>query len=403
MPTFTYQAKQGPSNVVEGTIQAASQDEVVARLLRDGLVPVTIVIKPEDVERDGARAVRVRISGKERRMFTRQLTSLLRAKVELVPAMTILKDQSASKGLSLMLNDLERQMREGSSFSDAVARHPHVFSTLFLAAIRAGEAGGKLDDILRKLVEFDDQQEQLEGRTRGALAYPVLLVLIGLGCLAFFLWGVVPRMSSLFSQLGGALPWPTRMLIGLSQGLTRHWPWVLGGLVAGVALLRWLARLPVVGELVEALFRRLIFAKDILQAKQVGRFTRTLQFLLQSGLPVFQAMDVARPTLGSRFMESRVRSAQERVKSGESIAASLKAAGGFPPLVTHMIAVGESAGTLVDVLEEMASYYERFLDESLRIATSLLEPLMIAVMGALVGFCVLAMVLPIFSMTQLTQ
>ena len=145
------------------------------------------------------------------------------------------------------------------------------------------------------------------------------------------------------------------------------------------------------------------FARDILEARQIGRFTRTLQLLLDSGLPVFQALEVARPTLGSAVIEERMRDAQERVKAGGSIAESLAAARCFPPLVTHMVAVGESAGTLVDVLDELASYYERSLDETLRIATSLLEPLMIVLMGLLVGFCVLAMVLPIFQMTQLTR
>ena len=149
--------------------------------------------------------------------------------------------------------------------------------------------------------------------------------------------------------------------------------------------------------------RRLPFARDVLEARQVGRFTRTLQMLLHSGLPVFQAMDVARPTLSSALMERRMRDAQEMVKRGETIATSLRSAGCFPVLVTRMIAVGESAGTLVDVLHELATYYERMLDERLRIATTLLEPLMILAMGVLVGFCVLAMVLPVFQMTQVVR
>ena len=145
------------------------------------------------------------------------------------------------------------------------------------------------------------------------------------------------------------------------------------------------------------------FTRTILEAQQVGRFTRTLQLLLHSGLPVFQAMDVARPTLGSTILEARMRQAQERVKQGDSISESLRATDCFPPLVTQMIAVGETAGTLVDVLDELATYYERLLDETLRILTSLLEPCMILIMGILVGFCVLAMVLPIFQMTQLVR
>lgn len=405
MPTFTYQAKQGPSDVIQGTIEAPTQDEAVSRLLRDGLVPVSVMlIGAETLAAEEGRAVRrVRVSSRDRRLFTRQLSSLLRAKLELVPAITILKEQSHAKLLRLLLEDLERHMRDGHPFSEALSRHPGVFSVLFLSAIRAGEASGKLDDILLKLVEFDEQQEQLESRFRGAVAYPLLLLVVGVASLGFFIWFVVPRMTGLFTQLGGALPWPTRMLIQLSDVLSRDWPWIIGGLVVGSMLLRRLVRLPVVIAATERVLRHMPFARDVLEARQVGRFTRTLQMLLHSGLPVFQAMDVARPTLSSALMERRMRDAQEMVKRGETIATSLRSAGCFPVLVTRMIAVGESAGTLVDVLNELATYYERTLDERLRIATTLLEPLMILAMGVLVGFCVLAMVLPVFQMTQVVR
>lgn len=403
MPTFSYQAKQGPTQLVEGTIEAPSQDEAVARLLRGGLVPVVILITSDDLGGASAGARRWRVGAKDRRMFTSQLASLLRAKVELVPAVSILRDQSASRSLRALLAHLEEYLRDGNEFSAALARYPGVFPPLLLSAIRAGEAAGKLDDILGKLVEFDQQQEEFESQLRSALVYPILLFVIGLGCIGFFIWGVVPRMSSLFTQLGGALPWPTRLVVALSGWLTRDWPWVLGAVMAGGLLLRRVAQTDVARAGQERLLRLIPPTRDVLDARQIGRFARTLQFLLESGLPVFQAIDVARPTLGSRWREVRVQAAQEQVKQGASIAESLRAAGCFPPLVTHLIAVGESAGTLVDVLGEVATYYERNLNESLRVATSVAEPLMIVLMGALVGFCVLAMVLPIFEMTQLAR
>ncbi len=404
MPTFTYQAKQGPTNVIEGTIEAQSQEEVVSRLMRDGLVPVSIfLLDAQGREGVARRTPRVRVSRKELRMFTRQLTSLLRAKMELVPAVTVLTEQSPTKPLRNLLNDLQQQMREGNSFSDTLARHPRVFDPLFLSAIRAGEAAGKLDDILVKLVEFGEQQEQLESRLRAAIAYPLLLMVLGLGCLIFFMMVVVPKMEGLFNQLGGLLPWPTRLLIALSHGVSQWWMWIAGVVLLGGLLLRRVAHSRAAALIAEHLLRAMPLTREILEARQIGRFTRTLQLLLDSGLPVFQAMDVARPMLGSAVIEQRMREAQERVKQGEAVAASLKAARCFPPMVTHMIAVGEASGTLVNILNELASYYERFMDETLRIATSLLEPLMIILMGLLVGFCVLAMVMPMFQMTQLVH
>lgn len=384
-------------------MEAASQEEVVTRLLQGGLVPVSIIMSAQTLDAEQARSVRVRVSRKERRLFTRQLASLLRAKTELVPAVGVLRDQSAGRAVRLLLEDVERHMREGNAFSESVARHPRVFSPLFVSAIRAGEAAGKLDDILLKLVEFDDQQEQLESRFKGALAYPILLLIVGLACLGFFIGFVVPRMASLFEQLGGALPWPTRLLTALSGVLSHQWPWVLAALAALGVLIRLVVRSPQGRSLFDRGLRFIPWTRDLLEARQVGRFTRTLQLMLHSGLPVFQAMEIARPTLNSALLETRMREVQEHVKRGESIAESLRAVRGFPPLMTHMVAIGESAGTLVDVLHEVASYYERLLDEMLRLATSLLEPLMIVLMGVLVGFCVLAMVLPVFQMTQLVR
>jgi len=403
MPTFTYQAKQGPTSVVQGTLQAKNQEEAVARLLEEGLVPVSILIRAEDLPGAAAGQRRVRVRAKDQRLFTRQLTSLLRAKVELVPAVTILKEQCPAGGLRILLDDLERHMRDGNSFSDALARHPTVFPPLFLSAIRAGESAGKLDAILLKLVEFGEQQELLESRLKGALAYPILLLVLGMASLAFFIWIVVPRMAGLFDQLGGTLPWPTRALIALSQGLSHSWMWVVAAAVGLWFLVQRLRRTPAVIAATERVLMRLPVTRELLQARQAGRFTRTLQLLLDSGLTVFQAIDVARPTLGSALMERRMRDAQESVKRGGSVSESLRAARCFPPLVTQMVAVGESGGTLVTVLDELASYYERYLDESLRILTALLEPMMILVMGVLVGFCVLAMVLPVFQMTQLVH
>ncbi len=401
MPTYSYHAKQGPVQVTEGTIQAATQDEAVTQLLKAGLVPMNILITLDGQTIAAARRENLPLSVKERRLFVRQLTSLIRAKVELVPAISILREQSPSKTLSSLLEDLERHMRDGNPFSDALARHPRVFNDLFLTAIHAGETAGKLDEILERLVSFADQQEELESRLKTALTYPLLLGLLGGACVLFFIWFVVPRMASLFAQLGGRLPWPTRLLLETSGWLARYWAWSLGALLAGGWLLRIISRWPVVAAARQRLAEQAPVLGTILLARQIGRFTRTLQLLLDSGLPVFQALEVARPTLGSRHLEAQMKQVHEKVKQGTSISQSLLEVGCFPTLVTRLIGVGETGGNLTSVLDELARYYERSLDESLRIGTALIEPVMILLMGVVVGFCVLAMVLPIFEMTQL--
>ena len=415
MPTFTYQAKQGPAQVTEGTIQAATQDEAVDHLLKAGLVPVSITLAPDGQAPPppsslalgqavaSARRAHLALSSKERHLFVRQLTSLIRAKVELVPAISILRDQSISKPLARLLEDLELHMRDGNPFSEALARHPRVFNDLFITAIQAGETAGKLDEILERLVAFADEQEQLESRLKTALAYPLLLGLMGGACVTFFIWFVVPRMSSLFAQLGGLLPWPTKMLIDLSGWLSRDWAWGLGGLLVGGWASRTMSQWPVVAAALQRLAERAPFLGEIVLARQIGRFTRTLQLLLDSGLPIFYALEVARPTLGSRYLEAQMKQVHDKVKQGNSVSQSLQEVGCFPPLVNRLIGVGETGGNLTGVLDELARYYERSLDESLRIGTALIEPVMILLMGVVVGFCVLAMILPIFQMTQLAR
>ena len=403
MPTYSYHAKSGPAHITEGIIQASTQYEAVEQLLKAGLVPVSVMIKLDGQTIASASREDLALSTKERRIFVRQLTSLIRAKVELVPAVSILHDQSPSKAFGLLLEDLERHMRDGNPFSEALARHPRVFNGLFITAIQAGETAGKLDETLERLVAFADEQEELESRLKTALVYPLLLGLLGGACVIFFVYFVVPRMASLFDQLGGQLPWPTKFLMDFSGWLSPSWAWALGVLLVGGWLARWLSRLPVVAAALQRLAERLPGLGSVLLARQISRFTRTLQLLLESGLPVFQALEVATPTLSSRFLEAKMKQAHDHVKEGHSISESLRAVNCFPPLVSRLIGVGESGGNLTGVLDELACYYERSLDESLRIATSLIEPVMILLMGIVVGFCVLAMIMPIFQMTQLAR
>lgn len=404
MPRFSYQAKQGPTEVIEGTIEAASQDEAVSRLMWQGLVPVLVaamVISPDELAppaRTGAR-----LSAKERRLFLRQLASLTRAKVELVPAIAMLRRQGASRALQALLEDIEHQLREGHRFSEALARHSAAFSPFVITAIRAGEAAGTLDGVLARLVEFGDQQEALESRFRSALAYPALLGILGIVSLIFFITFVVPRMSTLFVHLGGQLPWPTRVLVALGAWMSRWWLAGVAGLLLAALGMRLMWRVPALRRLLQATAERLPLLGPALEDRRIARFTRTMQLLLTNGLPVFQAMEVARPMLESADIESRMRQAQERVREGAAVAESLQAAGCFPPFVIHLMAVGEQGGVLADTLNELAAHYERSLDERLKVSSSLLEPLMIVIVGLAVGFCVLAMILPIFQLNQLIR
>jgi general secretion pathway protein F len=333
-------------------------------------------------------------------MMTRQLATLTRAKIPLFEALSALIDQVEKEGLRRALTNVRDQVREGISFADALKEHPKIFSDMYVNMVRAGEASGTLEAVLGRLTTFIEGQAKLRGKVASALAYPILMFIITVVLVGVLMVAVVPKVTSIFESMNQALPWYTRLLIAVSGFTASYWWLILLAVGGGIwAFRRWkntedgrmkwdtfVLRVPVVGGLVMRV--------------AVSRFSRTLATLLSAGVALLPAMGIVRSVLGNAVLEKVVVEATGSIREGQSIAEPLKASGRFPPVVTHMIAIGEKSGELEEMLENVADAYDSEVDNRVQMLTSLLEPLIIVVMGGAVAFIAMSILFPLIQMSS---
>jgi len=336
-------------------------------------------------------------------IMTRQLATLVRAGVPLVESVAALTDQVEKEQLVRVLTELRENLNEGTSFAKSLARHPQVFPPLYVNMVAAGEASGTLEAVLERLADFMEGQARLKGKVSAALAYPILMVVIGGLLVGVLMVAVVPKVTSIFNSLGHTLPWYTRLLIFVSDTLAGFWWLILGLLVGGIYLFRrWKKTVP--GRLKWDTIRLKlpIFGRlNLLVA--VARFSRTLATLLASGVQLLQAMEIGINVLENARLELVVREAIGSIREGESIAVPLKRSGQFPPMMTHMIAVGEKSGQLEAMLENVSRAYEADVETRVVALTSLLEPIMIVALGGAVGFIAMSILMPLLQMNELVE
>lgn len=391
---------------MEGGLEAETEQEALAKLSQMGYFPLSI--QREETSPQGQAAPRsfrlfTRIRRRDITLFTRQLADLLESGLPLMRTLDVLREQMENPRLQEVLADLASQIRDGRSLSDALAIYPRVFSPLYVSMVRSGEVGGMLGEVLARLADFAEKEEELHVKMRSALAYPILILLVGMGTIAVLLIFVVPKLVLLFQEVGQILPLPTRVLIGLSQWFVSYW-WLVvsiaglgvflvrrGGLSQGarLAIDRIKLRLPVCGSLIKKV--------------EIARFARSLATLLSHGVPILQGMQVVVQATGNELLRGEFQQIGEQLKGGDSLSQGMRRGRIFPALVTHMVAVGEEAGSLDRSLFKIADTYEREADRAMKLMTSLVEPVMILIMGSLVGFIVIAMLLPIFEIDLLAR
>ena len=344
-----------------------------------------------------------RVSTTDISTMTRQLATLVRAGIPLVDAITALTEQVEKEELKSVLTNLRERLNEGSSFAGALEHHPKVFPPIFFNMVAAGEASGTLELVLERLADYLEGQAELKGKVSAALAYPVLMLVMGTLLVSVLMVAVVPNVTSIFESMDQALPWYTQVLIGISDFLSGYWFIVFPtiGLLA-YGFTRWKKtpkgrmawdtfslKAPVLGSLVQML--------------AVARFTKTLGTLLGAGVPLLKAMDISNRVLTNAKLEAVVQEASSQIREGESIAVPLRRSGQFPPMVTHMIAVGEKSGQLEEMLHSVSKAYDSQVSTKVQMLTSLLEPLMIVVMGGSVGFIAFAILMPLIQMNDLLK
>jgi type II secretory pathway component PulF len=404
MPVYKYRAKNGPQDTIENTIEAASEKEAVEKISGMGYLPVHVEEYRPDASvrlRPAVEVSSVKIKSREITIFSRQLASLLKSGVPILTSINIILEQSENQGLKNILQNMHNKLKDGATLSSVLLQYPAVFPALYVALIRTGEDSGALPDALLRIADYRIKQEEFLSRLRMALAYPILMAIVGIGTIVFMLTFVMPRLMKIFVNMGQNLPLPTRILISASDGLRNPWFWVI--LVVIILVIRRQSRQESAKIFLSGMKLHLpVFGKLMLKA-ELSRFCRTLELLIKSGIPILKAINIATPVVNNEIIKEKLANSYKELEQGGSFGKSLKNSKLLPPLVTNLIIVGEESGKLTDALSEVASSYERDTDEALKIMTNLLEPLMILVMGLIVGFIVIAMLLPIFEINVMVK
>ena len=412
MPVYHYKGYRNDGGAATGIIDAESPKVARVKLRKVGVFPTDMVEQSSATAgsttgTSGKSAAGIgrspALSTTDVAMMTRQLATLLVAGLPLVEALGVMVDQTEKKSVKSLMADIREEIRGGASYSAVLGRYPREFSQIYVHMVRAGEASGALDQILFRLAEFLEKQLALKHKVTNAILYPALMLIVGASVLFFLMTFVVPKITAVFTSLKQALPWPTVVLMSISHFLANYWAVILGGVglivwavrramkteAGQLTADRWLLKIPLIGE--------------VARMVAISRLTSTLATMLASGVQLLDAMDVAKRVMSNRVLEHAVEGARQNIREGETIAEPLKRSGEFPALVTHMIAVGERSGEMEEMLRRIGQIYDGEVDRVITRFTSLLEPIMILVMGVLVFFIVVAILLPIFEMGQMVR
>lgn len=398
MPDFAYTARDAKGLKVTGSVAAQSEREAVATLTGRSLFPIEVKADKAAIKAASSK----RVSGQTMAGIYGQMSTLLRSGVSMLRTLAVLRDQSSNKTLKLVLEDVHARVEEGNSLADAMSRYPRVFSEISVNMVRAGSEGGFLEDALERVAQFTEQQEDLKGRTVGALAYPVILAVIGTLVVSVLVIFFVPMFAEIFQQLRdrGELPWLTDVLLFISDTLRGYGLLILLVLVGAGVLVR--ARLQTEdGRLwLDAWKLRLPLAGPILRSLAVSRFCRVLGTMLKNGVPILKSLDISREATGNRVLSLAIAGAAENITAGQSLAKPLAASKQFPQTVVEMIAVAEESNSLDRVLVEVANSLETRTVRQLDLMVRLLEPLMLMVLAGIVLCVVIALLMPIIRMSQ---
>lgn len=413
MPVFEFKGLTEAGKNVQG-VRDADSAKVLRQLLRKDGVFLTEVVAEKVAGGSGAIAganggidfkklFLGRVSSTELAIMTRQLAVLTGAGVTLVEALTALQDQVDHERLKLIVSQIKQRVNEGSSLADAMAQHPKVFTTLYVNMIRAGEHSGALDVVLVRLADFTESQARLRQKIIGTMTYPLIMVIIGLVILGILFTVVVPKVTKIFEDNKITLPLTTRVLIAVSNFAQDYWYALAILLVLGVfAFLQWKQTKTGRPRWDRLVLQAPIFGK-LVRMIAIARFSRTLSTLLKSGVPLLAAMDIVRNIVDNSVLSAVVEKARDSIREGESIASPLKRSGEFPPLVYHMIAIGERSGQLEEMLVNVANAYEDQVEVRVNALTTLLEPMMIVTMGGVVAFIVFSILMPILKINTLVR
>ncbi len=400
MPRFVYYAKDRDGRSIKGTIEAKDRNTALDTLHRKGLVIISL---KEDLMKEKKSSVGRAVHLMDLVLFTRQLATMVESGIPLPQAFEILHEQVTRPYFKKVIYSIKGDIESGESLSNALSKFPNVFSPLYIYMVRAGEASGALSEILDRLATYLENVNSLAQRVKSAMVYPTAVISIALLITTGLLIFVVPKFKDMFATLGGELPLPTRILISVSEML-RHYALMvfIGIAIVIVSIVRlsmtekgkyimdvWLLKVPVIG--------------DLLKKVAIAKFARTLATLMKSGVPILDGLEIVAKVSGNKVIEANLLKAKETIKEGESISKPLERAKIFPPMVYRMIAVGEQTGELEKMLNKISDFYEEQVNSAIESLTSLMEPVMMVILGGLIGSIVISLFLPVFNVSKLIK
>ncbi len=398
LTTYVWKGKTAKGEIVDGEYKAEDRRDVADYLRKRRILIQSVRKKPKDIKLGlgGKKGVGVR----DLCVFTRQFATMVNAGLPLVQCLDVLARQQPKPHFKQAIQQVMMDVEGGQTMSDSLAKHTHIFGDLYVNMVAAGESGGILDVILQRLAVFLEKNDALQRKVKGALTYPAIVLTVATGACIFMLLAVIPVFAKMFSDFGGTLPAPTRIVMGLSDFLRGYWYMLGGGIIAfvfGFKRFRATAR----GELLtDKLLLKVPIIGDVVRKGAVSRFTRTLGTLIGSGVPILGGLEITARTAGNKVLENAIDATAKSISQGDTISEPLRASGVFPPMVVSMIGIGEQTGALDEMLSKVADFYDDEVDAAVEALTAAIEPIMIVVMGGMVGGMVVAMYLPMFKMAN---
>jgi type IV pilus assembly protein PilC len=409
MPEFLYEALDKGGKQVRGIIEAVNEDSIVEKLRGMGYYPLRVNLHRKRASEidllamPGLKILFHRVKRKHVMTFTRQLATLIDAGLPILRSLRILEEQVESAIFKDIIAKIAKEIEGGSTLSDAMGKHPKVFDNLYVAMVRAGEIGGVLEAVLNRLAEFQEKRQQMVGKVRSAMMYPCVVLCIATIIVGFILIKIIPRFVDIFRQLGADLPTPTLILVNISKAVTEHFIAVGLGVIALVVVVKQINKTKQGKYFFDSSKLKLPVFGTIFLKVAIVRFAGTLSTLINAGVPILQAIDIVRETSGNEVISRAMEQVYNSIKDGETIHEPMREAKVFPPLVCHMVAVGEETGAIDQMLSKVAEAYEREVDDTINALTSIIEPVLIVILGVIVGSIVICLYLPLFTIPKIIK
>ena len=403
--TYQYKVKDRAGKVIEGSLEAENAQLVVGKLREMGYVPI-------EIQQQGGAGLKKelkipgfsdRVKLKDVSVFSRQFATMINSGLSLLRSLYILAEQTESKPLADIVDQVRMDVERGSSLSQALAKHPKAFNRLYVSMVRAGEIGGVLDSVLMRLADTIEKQVELRRKVKSAMTYPAVVAILVLVIVTAMLLFIIPMFEGLYKELGGTLPLPTRLLIDISKVIRSFWWAIFGVEIAAVFAFRKWINSEDGRQRWDAIKLKMPIFGPLVRKTALARFGRTLSALVRSGVPILESLDIVAETSGNWVVAKAVRDTQAAVKRGDPLSRNLENHPVFPPMVVQMMAVGEETGALDEMLDKIADFYDQEVEATVDALTSLIEPLLIVVMGVCVGGMVISLYLPMFNIIKLIK